>query len=184
MEQLEDKTSKRIKAIAGNGMVAALYYGLTMLFMLVPAISQFGPIQCRLSEMLVLLAFFRPEFTIGLTIGCFFSNLTGLAMGMTIPLDLLFGTLATLIACLFEAYLSPRLWVAAIYPVVFNGFIVGLELYFLLNDTGLPWYACVGFVALGELIAIAVGYILFFILMRNEAAMRAIGATRHLDVRC
>lgn len=37
--------------------------------------------QCRFSEMLVLFAFFKPDLTIGLTIGCFLSNMTGFLAG-------------------------------------------------------------------------------------------------------
>ena len=70
-----------VRRIAQNGVVAALYYALTLLFIFVPAISQFGPMQCRFSEALVLFAFFKPELTIGLTIGCFLSNMTGFLAG-------------------------------------------------------------------------------------------------------
>ncbi len=116
-------------------------------------------------------------------IGCFFANMTGALMGMTIPLDMLFGTLATLLACLCEAYLSPRLWVAALYPTVFNGVIVGLELYFFMEGLGLSVWACMGFVAIGEAIVMGIAYGLFMGLIRNKGFMRAMKPTRHLDVR-
>ena len=172
-----------VRRIARNGIVAALYYGLTMLMVLVPAISQFGPIQCRFSEFMVLLAFFDPSLTVGLTIGCFLANLTGFLMGQSIALDLIFGTLATLIACLLEAYFSRFLFVAALWPVVLNGVIVGAEIYFLMNLDNLPIWLCMGYVALGELIALTVGYIIFMIMVRQPPVMQVIGATRHTDVR-
>lgn len=46
-----------------------------------------------------------------------------------------------------------------------------------------PIWACMGWVALGELIAMAVGYVLFLILKRNHSFMNLIGANRHLDVK-
>ena len=176
-----DKHS-RIRFIVENGMVAGLYYGLTMLMILFPVISQFGPIQCRLSEIMVLLAFFKPSLTWGLTIGCLLANVTGAAIGQGFPIDILFGTMATLIACLLEAYASPRLFVAALWPVAINGLIVGTEIYFMFNEGKLPLAACMGWVALGELIAMAVGYAVFMILMRNKPAMRLLAPTRHAEV--
>ena len=178
-----DKTHNRIMLIARNGIVAGLYYALTMLMVLVPAISQFGPIQCRFSEFMVLLAFFDPSLTVGLTIGCLLANVTGFAMGQGFVWDILIGTGATLLACLFEAYLSKFLCIAALWPVVFNGLIVGTEIYFLFNDAGIPLVACMGYVALGELIAIALGYALFMVLVRRKGMLKRIGMTRHLEVK-
>lgn len=139
--------------------------------------------QCRFSEMLVLFAFFKPDLTIGLTIGCFLSNMTGFLAGQGFALDMAFGTAATLIACLLEAYASRFLFIAALWPVVINGLIVGVEIYFLFNLDNLPIWACMGWVALGELIAMALGYVLFFLLKRNKPFMRLIGTNRHLDVK-
>ena len=180
---MEKMRNPIVRHIARNGIVAALYYGLTMQMILVPAISQFGVIQCRFSEMLVLLAFFDPSLTFGLTLGCLLANVTGFLMGQAIALDILFGTLATLIACPFEAYVSKFLFVAALWPVAINGVIVGAELYFFLNAEGLPFCLCTLYVAIGELIALAVGYVLFVFIARNKAMLRVIGATCHLNAR-
>ncbi len=176
-------THKIILRIAQNGMIAALYYGLTMLMVLVPAISQFGPIQCRFSEVLVLVAFFRPDLTWGLTLGCFLANMTGFLVGQGFALDMLFGTAATLIACLLEAYASRFLFIAALWPVILNGVIVGGEIYWVFNLDNMPLWACMGWVALGELIAMAVGYVLFMILIRNKGVMKVMAPTRHAEVR-
>ena len=160
-----------------------MYYAFTMLMVFFPVISQFGPMQCRFSEILVLLAFFDPSLTFGLTLGCFFANLTGFLAGQGFAFDILFGTMATLIACLLEGYFSRFLFVAAIWPVVLNGLIVGAEIYFLFNDSGIPLVACMGWVALGELVALTLGYIIFMIIARNKNVLRLMGATRHLDVK-
>lgn len=173
---------KLIVRIAQNGMVAAFYYGLTMLMMAVPVISQFGMMQCRFSEVLVLFAFFRPDLTIGLTIGCFFANLTGALTGLGFPQDMLFGTLATLLACGLEAYASPRLAIACLWPVIANSVIVGAELYYFF-DGSIPMWIQMGWVALGELIAIAVGYAIFMLLIRNRGFMKYLMPTRHAEVK-
>ena len=174
---------ERIRLIAGNGMVAALYYGLTMLMILVPAISQFGPMQCRFSEALVLIAFFCPKFIPGLTLGCLLANFTGFMVGQGFAMDMLMGTAATLIACLLEAYASKFLFIAALWPVVCNGIIVGAEIYWFFNTTNLSIFACMGWVALGELIAMAVGYAIFMIIARNQSILHIMGATRHVGVK-
>lgn len=154
-----------------------------MLFITVPALSQFGPIQCRFSEFLVLIVFFRPKFCIGITLGCLLVNITGAATGQNIPLDILIGTMATLIACLLSIFASPFLFIAALYHVVLNGLIVGTEVYFLFNDNNLNIFACMGFVALGELVALTIGYIIFMIIIRNKGAMAVMKPTRHIDVK-
>lgn len=183
MEKREDPNLNVVRKIAENGVVAALYYGLTMLFMLVPVISQFGPLQCRFSEILVLLVFFKPSLIPGLTLGCFLANMTGTLLGQTIALDMLFGTLATLLACLLEAFFSPFLCVAIIWPCITNGIIVGLELYYLFEGINMPLYACMGFVALGELIVVAVGYAVFMIIIRNRGVMNAMRIEKHAEVK-
>ena len=167
----KQQRDSRVYNIAQNGIVAGLYYGLSLLCILAPVISQFGPIQCRISEIMVLLAFFKPRLSIGLTLGCFLTNVTGLAMGQSFPMDMLLGTLATLIACLLEAWCAPYLCIACLYPVLTNGLIVGAEIYWFFNNDNLSIFACMGFVALGELIAVTIGYIIFLFLMRNKGVM-------------
>jgi len=183
MERVISPSQKIIRFITRNAIVAAMYYAFTMLMVFFPVISQFGPMQCRFSEILVLLAFFDPSLTFGLTLGCFFANLTGFLAGQGFAFDILFGTMATLIACLLEGYFSRFLFVAAIWPVVINGLIVGAEIYFLFNDSGIPLVACMGWVALGELVALTLGYIIFIIIAQNKNVLRLMGATRHLDVK-
>lgn len=66
-----------------------------------------------------------PEATIGLTLGCFLSNFLA---GANVY-DVVFGTLATLLAALISWRVGKKkLWYAAIPPVVCNGVIVGLVL--------------------------------------------------------
>ena len=61
------------KKICQNGIVAAVYFVLT----LACAGFSYGQIQFRVAEVLVLLCFFRPDFVLGVTLGCFLANLLG-----------------------------------------------------------------------------------------------------------
>lgn len=83
--------NKKVLLLTQAAMIASLYVVLTFIANAFGLAS--GVIQIRLSEMLSVLPFFTPAAIPGLTAGCFLSNLlTGCA-----PLDIVFGTLATLI---------------------------------------------------------------------------------------
>ena len=79
--------------------------------------------------------------------------------------DMIFGTLATLVSALMVAYLSPRLLVAVIYPVIVNAFVVGAELYFVLSEPF--WFSCLT-VGLGELVVMVVSYLIILAIMRRN----------------
>lgn len=79
------------RQLARCAMIAAVYTVLCLSF----APLAFGPVQLRFAEALVLLPVFGPEYILAGTLGCFLSNL----LGSTLP-DVVFGTLATLLACL------------------------------------------------------------------------------------
>lgn len=171
-------THKIILSITENAAIAALYFVVTSF---VPAIS-FTMFQARIGEVLVLLAFWRPDFIIGLTLGCFFANFYGAMMGFTLPWDMLIGTGATLIAVLFVSYLSPKLWVAAIWPPLFNGVIVGWELYYVMNIREVAMWVQMGWVCLGELAVMVVGYFLWFGLFKAKWFRKMLAPTRHVEV--
>ena len=168
-----------VRMIAENSIIAALYVVLTLL---VPVLS-FGPIQCRFSEALVLLCFWRPDITIGLTIGCLISNGIGAALGVNFAIDMLYGTLATLVSCLLISFFSKRLFVAWIWPVLFNAFIVGTELYCLEVMADLALWQNWLYVGIGEAIALAAGYALWVVLAHMKTFDRVFRPTLHQDVK-
>ena len=84
-------TENTTKKIAANAVVAALYFVLTIAL----GSLSYQAIQFRIAECLMLLCFFRKDFTWGLTIGCFLANL---ASPVGWP-DWVFGTLATFLSC-------------------------------------------------------------------------------------
>lgn len=157
-----------VKTITFNAVVAAIYFLLTY----VSSPISFLGAQIRIAESLVLLCFFRRDFTVGLTIGCFLANLLS---PLGVP-DMIFGTLATLVSCIGVS-LMKQLAIATLIPVVVNGYVVGAELYFVLQE---PFWLNVGLVALGEFIAVSlVGYFLFFFLGKRSEFLRLIGANRN-----
>lgn len=160
-----------VRRLTCNAIVAALYFVLTW----VSAPIAFEGIQVRISEFLLLLCFFNKDYIGGVTIGTLLANL----MSPMLPWDLIFGTLATLIAAVGIAFFPRYLLPASFIPAIVNGFIVGAELHIILE---LPFWINVGLVAAGEVIAVVgLGYSLMMILKRYPKFMELIGANQNLD---
>ena len=90
-----------IEFIAESAIIAALYVALTWLF---APISYWGT-KFRISEVLVLLVVLNPKFSISLIIGCLIANTTS-SLGWY---DLVFGTLATVIAIIPMCFIKKDL---------------------------------------------------------------------------
>lgn len=122
---------KHLRFLTTTGIIAGLYAALTIGL----APLSFGLVQCRVAELLTILAVYTPAAVPGLTVGCVISNLVGLAMGANIAgaLDVLLGPLATgLAAWLSYRLRRHRLWGLPVWstlpPVLLNALIVGTEL--------------------------------------------------------
>ena len=126
-------------------VIAALYAALTVVF----APISYGAVQFRIAEALTLLPILFPQAIPGLAVGCLVSNLVG-GYGIW---DVVFGTLATLIAAVLTYRLRKQIWLAAAPPVLVNAVVVGLMLHFVLALPLLPTMATVG---LGELAVVVV----------------------------
>ena len=119
-------------------MIAALYIVLTQLSAALGLAS--ATPQCRLGEALGVLPLFMPAAVPGLAIGCFLTNL----MLVAPPLDLIFGTLATLLGAVlcrligrvWHSYRLPNLIVATIPNALANTLIVPVILQYAygMND--------------------------------------------------
>lgn len=173
------------KSIAKNAIVAAMYTALTYAFFF----CSYGPVQVRISEFLVLLVFFNPNYIYGLTIGCILSNIYSPGMSsFCSPLDIVIGTAAT-IAALLLISLSRHLLIATLFPAITNGLLLSWEFTFLTNTEGnagqVLYWTNFAWVALGEIIAVSVlGYIIFLILAKkNKNFMKLIGANQNLNFR-
>ena len=109
-----------------GAIIAALYIVLTFLsnaFGLA-----YGPIQFRISEALAILPILTPAAIPGLVIGCLISNMLSFNM-----LDMLFGTLATLIAAILtRAFRNIKTFgiplLSIFPPIILNALIVGAEI--------------------------------------------------------
>ena len=149
------------RQLARCAMIAAVYTVLCLSF----APLAFGPVQLRFAEALVLLPVFGPEYILAGTLGCFLSNL----LGSTLP-DVVFGTLATLLACLGTYALRGR-------RVRGLALIVGPELAFFFSDSPatLPLILWNGLtVALGEAVACGVLGVALIKLIETSAGLRRV----------
>ncbi|MBC7765674.1 MAG: QueT transporter family protein [Hyphomonadaceae bacterium] len=148
---------KNLKFMLHAAIIAAVYAVLTI--QLAPI--SYGPLQVRVSEALTVLPLFTPAAIPGLTIGCLIANIGG-PNGL---LDIVFGTLATLLAAVVSYLLRKNKMLVPLPPVLFNAVIVGGLLFFTLSKTGdatpLPLFML--WVGLGELIAC---YVIGFPLMK------------------
>ena len=157
--------------IAEAGIIAALYFVLTIAAQPI----SFGPLQVRISEALCILPFFTPAAIPGLFIGVVLANLAGSPLG---PYDILFGSLATLVAA-FMTYGIGRIgakpaatdakirrWFLPLPAVVVNAFVVAAILQYYLP---VQYWLMVGYVAAGQAIACYVlGMPLFFLLSKHK----------------
>ena len=82
-------TNSPVLTLVYGAAIAAIYVVLTMVFLPI----SFGPIQFRISELLCVLPYFTPAAIPGLFIGCLLANFLGGAAA----LDVIFGSIATLI---------------------------------------------------------------------------------------
>ncbi len=126
-----NKETLTVRKLTRCAVVAAIYVALCLGL----APFSYGAIQVRVAEALCLLPIFGPEYILGVTLGCALANLLGSTM-----VDVVFGTLATFLACLCTY--AVRRWrigglaiPAAIPPVLWNAVIVGTEIAVFFSDT-------------------------------------------------
>lgn len=164
-EKNEKKSGFTPERLAKLAAVAAIYVALTYAL----GFMSYGNIQFRVAEALMLLCFYRKDYGIALTVGCFIANIFSPMMLM----DMAFGTLATVLAVLL-IFISPNLYVASLAPVLTNAVVVGLELTVAFKT---PFWLNAVEVGFGELVCVSVvGVIVFKLLEKNPAAMKLITA--------
>lgn len=146
-------------------MIAALYVVLTFISNAFGLAS--GAIQIRLSEALTILPYFTPAAIPGLFIGCLISNLlTGCAL-----LDVLFGSLATLLGAIGTRLLRKWKWLTPLPPIFSNTIIIPLVLTYVYElPGGIPYFMAT--VGIGELISCGMfGLILLSVLSRHATSI-------------
>ena len=158
------KSDKTIYFMVHAATIAAIYTVLTMVF----APISFGPIQFRISEALCILPFFTPAAVPGLFLGCFLSNLL---CGSAI-LDVIFGSIATLIGALGSYVLRRNKWAVCLPPIVSNTVIIPWVLRYAYGSVDLIPVAMMT-VGIGEILAIGVlGNLLLMMLERYGRLFR------------
>ena len=110
---MNTSTQNHVNALTRAAIIAALYAALTLLL----APMSFGLVQIRVSEAMTLLPILLAEAVPALAVGCLIANVLG---GCTI-LDIVFGTLATLLAAVCTRLLRSKPLPAMLMPVLFNG---------------------------------------------------------------
>lgn len=138
-------------------MIGAIYAVLTIAL----APISYGVIQVRIAEALTVLPYFTPAAIPGLFVGCLIANIFG-GNGL---LDIIFGSLATLIAAFAVSRIKVK-YLVPIPPIIINALVVGYVLHFVL---GFPLHLTVLWVAAGQLLACyGLGYPLLLILEKQR----------------
>ena len=143
-------------------VTAALYTAVTLL----TASFAFGPVQFRIAEAISVLCCFAPHMTVGVTLGCFLSNL----FSTVSALDMVVGTAATLLACLLMTRCR-RAATMVLPNILCNAVLIGVMLAYILTP-GAFWQ---GFlinglqVALGEAaVMVLLGAPLYLFVARSK----------------
>ena len=166
--------NQKVLYLAHAAVIAALYVVLTQLAASLGLAS--AAIQVRFSEALTILPVFTPAAIPGLFVGCILANLlTG-----SVPLDVLFGSIATLLGALGTWLVSHQpiqnssnttlnswqRWLSPVPPIAANTLIVPFILAYVYQFEGsIPYFMLT--VGLGEVISCRVlGLLLLRVLER------------------
>ncbi len=151
------------RSLCVSAVIAALYAALTLLL----APISYGGVQCRLSEAMTLLPMILPQAIPGLFVGCLIANLyTGMIT------DIIFGSLATLLAAVGTFLLRKKPILAAACPILANAVIVGLVLS-LASNWPIPLTMLQ--VGLGETAAVLVGFVILSAMKRAKIDLTRLG---------
>jgi uncharacterized membrane protein len=142
----------KVNYLVKAGVIAAIYVVLVQVF----SFSSFGPIQFRVAEALTILPYFTSAAIPGLFVGCLIANI----LGGAVLWDIIFGSLATLIAAILSYRLRKHEYLVPIPPVLVNAVIIGVILKYAY---GIPegLFVLMGGVFLGQMVsAFGLGLIL------------------------
>ena len=161
---MNKKDSQKVHFMAQASMIAAIYTALTLALSPV----SYGPVQFRISEALCILPYFTPAAVPGLFLGCLISKGIGAAMGTTVALDMIFGSLATLIGALGSRAVRKKRWLVCIPPILSNTIIVPWVLRYAYGSPDLIPFMMLT-VGIGEVLAVGVlGNLLLAMLERYK----------------
>jgi uncharacterized membrane protein len=141
------------KYLTKASLIAALYIVLVLIQMLPFPIMNltFGPIQIRIAEGLALLPLVEAAAVPGVFVGCLLSNLLLASYSGFGLVDILGGSLVTLIAAYLTRKMKSKI-TGIIPPVVLNGLIVSIWVSYF---TKVPYLITVLGIGGGELLSVA-----------------------------
>ena len=142
----------KVNYLVKAGVIAAIYVVLVQVF----SFSSFGPIQFRVAEALTILPYFTSAAIPGLFVGCLIANI----LGGAVLWDIIFGSLATLVAAILSYRLRKHEYLVPIPPVLVNAVVIGVILKYAY---GIPegLFVLMGGVFLGQMVsAFGLGLIL------------------------
>jgi uncharacterized membrane protein len=155
-----------------SGILAGLYVVLNFVQMVtVGNPTVYGPIQLRVADCLIALAALLGwPVVAGVTVGCVAVN----AFGTIGPVDIVFGSIANLVAASLVVLLRKRAFSACVISALPIGIIVGggylwwfFPMYDILGISLPAWLATMISITISSLIAIAgIGYILLKIISK------------------
>lgn len=167
--------NKKVQKIVMTAIIAAMYAALTYAQNFILPGTTSAAVQFRVSEALNVLALFTPMAIPGLTLGCVLSNIYNIGSGL--PLDMIFGSLATLgcsvsMYCLRNLKIKTYPLLAMLMPALWNGVIVGWEIeHFFVEGDFIFWDFLLqgGLVALGELgVMLTLGTALYYAITKRK----------------
>ncbi|BCK01742.1 QueT transporter family protein [Anaerocolumna chitinilytica] len=144
--------------ITQAALIAAIYVVLVFVFKPI----SFSNIQIRIAEALTILPFFTPAAIPGLAIGCLLGNFLGGAD----MLDIIFGTLATLLGATGSYLLRRNKFLVPLPPILSNTVIIPWVLRYAYGLT-LPIPLMMATVGIGEVLSCGVLGI-FLLLVLNQ----------------
>ena len=128
----------RTAMIARAGTIAAVYAALTIATLQLPAQLGWGLVQFRVSEAVTVLATLTPAAVPGLWLGTAVANgFMASQVGPIAILDVVFGSIASLLGAAWAWRFRSRTALALLGPVLFNALIVPAYLPLLLAGFGL-----------------------------------------------
>ena len=139
--------NENLKKLVYGGVIAALYVVLTLAFRPI----SFSAIQFRISELLVILPVFTPAAIPGVFVGCLLANWLG---GAAI-LDIIFGSIATLIGAYGTYLLRKKGYLSSLPPIIANAIIIPFVLRYAYGSTDIIPFMMLT-VGIGEIIAVGI----------------------------
>ena len=149
------------RRIAHGAIIAAVYVVLCIIFQPI----SYGPIQFRIAEALTIMPLFTPAAIPGLFVGCILANI----IGQGVIMDVIFGSLATLIGAVLGYLLRGNRWLVPIPAVIANALIIPFVLRYGYGLTEIPIALEMVYILAGEVVGCYIlGEVLATILMPHK----------------